>query len=219
MKRSKIGIGAAWIAAALTAASATLAQNAPIRGPQDRIGVAAMQPAGVDSYRLGTGDKVRVIVYGEDDLGGAFDVDGSGTISLPLIGSVKAAGLSAHQLESEISGALADGYLNDPRVNVEVTAYRPFYVIGQVNKPGQYPFVNEMNVLNAVALAGGYTNEAVEGSVCLRRNGGTKEECLDADETTKIYPGDVIRVPESAFWSVMSVLSPLTGIVLLGTGS
>ena len=215
MDRYKTGIGAAWIAVALTAAPAALAQDAPIRGPQDRI--TAMQPAGTDNYRLGTGDKVRVIVYGEDDLGGAFDVDGSGTISLPLIGSVKAAGLSAHQLESEIAGALADGYLKDPRVNVEVTTYRPFYVIGQVNKPGEYPYVNDMNVLNAVALAGGYTNQAVEGSVCVRRNGGMKEECLEADETTKIYPGDVIRVPESAFWSVMSVLGPLSGVALLGT--
>jgi len=215
MKAYKITIGAAWIAAVAALAPAAIAQNDPLRGPQDRIGFAA--PAGVDNYRLGTGDKVRVIVYGEDDLGGAFDVDGSGTISLPLIGPVKAAGLSASQLEAEITGALADGYLNDPHVNVEVTTYRPFYVIGQVNKPGEYPYVNDMNVLNAVALAGGYTNQATEGSVCVRRNGGTKEECLDADETAKIYPGDVVRVPESVFWSVMSVISPLSGVALLGT--
>ena len=192
-----------------------LAQSAE---PMRMADVAPDMVAGASNYHLGSGDQIRVIVYGEDDLGGAFDVDGSGTISLPLIGPVKAAGLSAHQLETEITGALADGYLKDPRVNVEVTTYRPFYVIGQVNKPGQYPYVNDMNVLNAVALAGGYTNQAVEGSVCVRRNGGMKEECLEADETTKIYPGDVIRVPESAFWSVMSVLSPLTGVALLGTG-
>ena len=177
----------------------------------------AMAQGTADNYRLGTGDKVRVIVYGEDDLGGAFDVDGSGTISLPLIGSVKAAGLSAHQLESEISNALADGYLKDPRVNVEVTTYRPFYVIGQVNKPGEYPYVNDMSVLNAVAYAAGYTNQATEGSVCIRRNGGSAEECIEADDTAKIYPGDVVRVPESIFWSVMSVISPLSGVALLGT--
>jgi protein involved in polysaccharide export with SLBB domain len=211
MNTIRQSIGAAWLAAALAAAPCALAQDSGIRGPQDGFARSA------DNYRLGTGDKVRVIVYGEDDLGGSFDVDGGGAISLPLIGPVKAAGLSAHALEAEITAALADGYLKDPRVNVEVTTYRPFYVIGEVNKPGQYPYVNDMNVLNAVALAGGYTNRAVEGSVCVRRNGDTAETCLTADETTRINPGDVVRVPESVFWTVMSVVSPLAGIALLGS--
>jgi protein involved in polysaccharide export with SLBB domain len=207
MNSSRTMIGALWIAAALAAAPAS-AQDVAMRGPLDG-------PTVADNYRLGTGDKVRVIVYGEDDLGGTFDVDGSGTISLPLIGPVRATGLSVHQLEAEITSGLAAGYLNDPRVNVEITTYRPFYVIGQVNKPGEYPYVSDMNVLNAVALAGGYTNQAVEDSVCVRRNGGTKEECIVADETTKIQPGDVIRIPESVFWSVMSVVSPLVGFAYL----
>src|SRR6202012_4709310 len=160
-----------------------------------------------DTYKLGTGDKVRVIVYGEDDMGGTFEVDGTGTISLPLIGSVKAAGLSSHQLERAISTDLAAGYLNDPRVAVEITTYRPFYVIGQVNRPGQYSYVNEMSILNAVAMAGGYTDHAVDSSVFIRRNGDTEEKCGDADETTKIYPGDVVRVPESTFWQAVSIIS------------
>jgi polysaccharide export outer membrane protein len=175
----------------------------------------ALAQSAADNYSLGTGDKVRVIVYGEDDMGGTFDIDSNGTISLPLIGPVKAAGLSAHQLEAEITTDLAAGYLNDPRVNVEITTYRPFYVMGQVNRPGQYAYVNDMSVLNAVAMAGGYTDHAVESSVCIRRNGDTREACVDADETTKIHPGDVVRVPESAFWTVVSVISPLTGLAYL----
>lgn len=199
-------------AVAMWIAAPTLAQDAPLRGPQDRV-AGVVQSA--DDYRLGPGDKVRVIVFGEDDLGGTFDVDGSGTISLPLIGLVKAAGLSAHDLEARITGGLANGYLNDPHVNVEVTTYRPFYVIGEVNKPGEYAYVNDMNVLNAVALAGGYTQRATEGSVCVRRGGRTEEECLRADETAKINPGDVVRIPESFFWSVVSVVGPLAGLYTL----
>ncbi|MGH6872730.1 MAG: polysaccharide biosynthesis/export family protein [Rhizomicrobium sp.] len=168
-----------------------------------------------DTYRLGTGDKVRVIVYGEDDLGGTFEIDSNGAISLPLIGQVKAAGQSARQLETAITGQLADGYLNNPRVNVEVTTYRPFYVIGEVNRPGQYAYVNDMSVYNAVAMAGGYTNRAIESSVCIRRNGDTQEECIDADETTKIHPGDVVRVPVSPFWAAMSFIGPITGLAYL----
>ncbi|HXL98687.1 MAG TPA: polysaccharide biosynthesis/export family protein [Rhizomicrobium sp.] len=199
--------------AAICIAAPALAQDAPLRGSQDRA--ASFAPGGVETYRLGSGDKVRVIVFGEDDLGGTFDVDGSGIISLPLIGTIKAAGLSAHDLEVKITAALANGYLNDPHVNVEVTTYRPFYVIGEVNKPGEYPYVNDMSVLNAVSLAGGYTERAIESSVCVRRNGDTKEACVDADETLKIYPGDVVRIPVSPFWSVMSIVSPLAGIALL----
>lgn len=168
-----------------------------------------------ESYHLGAGDKVRVIVYGEDDLGGTFEVDGNGTISLPLIGPVKAVGLSAHALEASITNGLADGYVNDPRVNVEITTYRPFTVIGEVNKPGEYAYVSDMSVLNAVALAGGYTSRAKESSVCVRRNGNTQEECIDADETTKIHPGDVVRIPESPFWTAVSIITPLAGLAYL----
>ena len=106
-------------------------------------------------YRLGTGDKVRVTVFGEDDLSGEFQVDGSGFIAMPLIGQVQAAGLSTNELGSAIATGLREGYLNQPRVSVAVSAYRPFYIIGQVNKPGEYAYVNDMTALNAVAMAGG----------------------------------------------------------------
>jgi hypothetical protein len=110
----------------------------------------------------------------------------------------------------QITNKLADGYVNNPKVSVEITTYRPFYVIGQVNKPGEYPFVNGMTVLNAVALAGGYTEQADDADVYVRRNGtaeGGSE--VPADQTTQIYPGDVVRVSQTTFWKVVTVLSPI----------
>jgi protein involved in polysaccharide export with SLBB domain len=169
-----------------------------------------------DSYQLGSGDKIRVIVFGEEDLGGEFQVDGNGRISLPLIGELQAKGETATRLEQQIAAKLADGYLQSPRVSVEVTTYRPFYVIGEVNKPGEYPYVNGMSALNAIALAGGYTTRANEGPIYIRRNGSLREEKLEADQMTRILPGDVIRVPISPFWAVMSVVSPLASAAYTG---
>jgi len=152
-----------------------------------------------ESYRLGTGDKVKLTVFGQDDLGGEFTVDDQGFIRLPLIGQVKAAGLTIHGFEDAVTSKLADGYLRDPRVSVEVVNYRPFYIIGEVNKPGEYPYENGMNVLNAVSLAGGYTYRANDSAVYVRRKGNPNEEKEPADQTTIIYPGDIIRVAERFF--------------------
>lgn len=169
----------------------------------------------LDNYELGSGDKVHIIVYGEDDLGGTFDVDGQGFVSLPLIGPTKVAGLSARQVERLVRDKLADGYVNDPRVNVEIVQYRPFYVIGEVNKPGEYPYVNQMSVLNAVALAGGFTIKAIEGGVYVRRSGSSEEIYLPADLASKIYPGDVVRIASSPFWDFLSIAGPLAGFASL----
>jgi protein involved in polysaccharide export with SLBB domain len=174
------------------------------------IGCAEAQPSGAatstplqmqsnNDYRLGSGDKLRVIVFGEDDLGGQYDVDGSGQVRLPLIGQVQAAGLTVHQFEAAVKTKLDEGYLKNARVSVEVTSYRPFYIIGEVNKPGEYPYVNGMSVLNAVALAGGYTYRADDSEVYIRRNGASEEQSAPADQTTKVNPGDIIRVPERFF--------------------
>jgi polysaccharide export outer membrane protein len=153
----------------------------------------------VSGYLLGSGDKVRVIVYGEDDLGGEFDVDGTGIVRMPLIGAVQAAGMPVRDFEQQIAARLSQGYLLNPRVSVQVTSYRPFYIIGEVGKPGEYPYVNGMNVVNAVALAGGYTYRASDSDVFVRRNGSQREEELPANERTRIYPGDIIRVAERFF--------------------
>ncbi|HEY1837772.1 MAG TPA: polysaccharide biosynthesis/export family protein [Rhizomicrobium sp.] len=170
---------------------------------------ASYMPEQDHPYHLGTGDKVRVIVYGEDDLSGEFQVDENGDISLPMIGETRASGLTGSQLEQRIQATFADGYLNDPRVSVQVTQYRPFYILGQVNRPGQYQYVNGMTAPNAIALAGGYTDHADDSDIYVRRDGDTHEAELPAGTGTQIYPGDVIRVTKSDFWTVMDAAEPL----------
>jgi polysaccharide export outer membrane protein len=165
-------------------------------------------------YRLGTGDKVRVTVYDETDLSGEFEVDATGYVRLPLIGQVKAGGRTAYQLEGAVEQSLMDGYLKSPRVSVEVTTYRPFYIIGQVSRPGQYPYTNNMSALDAVGVAGGFTDHAVESTLYIRHQGDTKEVEVPADETVKIQPGDVVRVDQTVFWAVSSWLSPASSLAL-----
>lgn len=152
-----------------------------------------------ENYHLGTGDKLRINIYGEDDLSGEFLVDGSGQVQLPLVGQVKAAGLTIHEFVAEVVTALQNGYLKDPKVSVEVENYRPFYIMGEVNKPGEYPYENGLTVLGAVALAGGYTYRADDSEVYIRHTGDTKEETFPADSTTKIAPGDIVRIAERLF--------------------
>jgi polysaccharide export outer membrane protein len=171
-------------------------------------GVAGAAPEFPD-YHLGAGDKIRVIVYGEDDLGGEFQIDATGQVRLPLIGQVKAGGLTAHEIEASITTTLANGYVNHPRVSVEVTTYRPFYVVGEVQKPGEYPYSNGMSAASAVALAGGFTPRAVESVVFVRHEGDTAEERVTPSETVMLRPGDVVRVNTTAFWDVMNVLLPM----------
>lgn len=155
------------------------------------------EDANVD-YTLGSGDKLRVIVYGEPDLSGEFDISGSGTVALPLIGQVRAQGLTLSQFETAIENALEQGYLNEPRVSVEVLNYRPFYIYGEVGEAGQYPYSSGMTVLNAIAVAGGYTYRAANDRVYITRGKGNEVE-YPASQAVKILPGDVIRVPERFF--------------------
>jgi polysaccharide export outer membrane protein len=163
-----------------------------------------------DDYKLGSGDRVRVTVYGEEDLSGEFQVDSTGYIRLPLIGQMQASGHSAYQLEGSIEASLENGYLKNPRVNVEVTTYRPFYIIGQVNRPGQYAYVSNMSALDAIGLAGGFTEHALESVVHIRHEGDGKERDVAPDETVKVRPGDVIRVDQTLFWDAAAILAPAT---------
>jgi polysaccharide export outer membrane protein len=151
------------------------------------------------AYKLDVGDKIRLTVFGEMDLGGEYTVDGSGNVRLPLVGQVHASGLAIPEFESHVKMALEAGYLKNARVSAEVINYRPFYILGQINKPGEYPYVNGMNVLTAIALAGGYTYRASESSVYIRRKGSNQEQAVPADQTTKVLPGDIIRVRERFF--------------------
>jgi polysaccharide export outer membrane protein len=155
--------------------------------------------AEIAGYRLGSGDHVRVTVYGEPNLSGEFTVDGRGGLALPLIGNVSAAGMNSAQLEKKIIDRLSPEYLTDPKVAVEVITYRPFYIVGEVRNPGSYPYVNGMSVINAVALAGGFTYRAQESGFDISRTIDGDPRRIYGGKTTAILPGDVITVRERYF--------------------
>ncbi|MCH7806655.1 MAG: polysaccharide export protein [Proteobacteria bacterium] len=158
-------------------------------------------PAGaLDSqqqYRLGSGDELRINVFGEETLSGDFQVGARGVVAMPLVGGVPALGLTINQLEAAIENKLKPDYLKNPQVSVEVLNYRPFYILGEVNDPGGYPFVSGMSVLEAVALAGGFTYRAKTSKVYIRRASNQKEELISITEV--VLPGDIIRVRERIF--------------------
>lgn len=151
------------------------------------------------SYVLGPSDRVRVRVYGEGDITGDYEVDTNGYISVPLAGRVKASGLTTRQLERSVATALQRGLLRDPRVNIEIAIYRPFFILGEVKKAGEYPYKSGLTVLDAVASAGGYTYRANEGKVVIRRAGSGVEETHSLDVPVPVFPGDNIRIPERYF--------------------
>lgn len=150
-------------------------------------------------YQLGSGDQLRVTVFGQDQLSGEFAVDGGGFIAMPLVGEIEARGKTVRGLEEAIAARLADGYVRDPRVSVEVLTFRPFYIIGEVNKPGQYPYVNGMTAITAVAMAGGYTYRGNQDYVLITRGNDPEKVERRAPVNTPVRPDDVIRIPERFF--------------------
>lgn len=156
----------------------------------------AMQPP---EYHAGTGDRLRVTVFGHEDLSGEFQVDGTGYISMPLLGNVKAGDRTAQELAHAIESKLKPDYLKNPRVSVEVLNYRPFYILGEVNNPGSYPYVNGMTVLNAIALGGGRTYRGKENRVYIIRASDPERIKQQATNDTIVLPGDIIEVPERFF--------------------
>lgn len=162
-------------------------------------GVLSLGPAFADQpqHELTAGDKVRVTVFGETELSGEFELDGYGTFAMPLIGPIKALSMDARGLESRIATILRDGYLRDPRVNVEVLSLRPIYILGEVNQPGSYPYRAGLSVLNAAAMAGGFTYRADEDDIVIKRGG--KGDAKATELESLVRPGDIIRVKERLF--------------------
>jgi len=152
-----------------------------------------------NSYTLGPGDRVRITVFGHEDMSGEFEVDGSGIISPPLVRDIRAQGMTVREVEKVVAERLSPDYLKNPSVSVEVMNYRPFYIFGEVNSPGSYPYVNGMTVVNAVAMAGGYTYRARTGSARLTRATDRTKTPETVDRDTPVLPGDVIEVPERYF--------------------
>lgn len=156
-------------------------------------------PVQQTEYQLGQGDRVLVTVFGQEDLTGERVVDGAGNISMPLVGAVKAGGSTADELAQSISAKLSPKYLNDPKISVQVLDYRPFYIVGEVQKPGSYPYVDGMSVMNAVALAGGFTYRAREDEVFITRKADPERHKRVADVNAPVQPGDVVMVRERYF--------------------
>ena len=138
-------------------------------------------------------------VFRHEDLSGEFRLDGDGYFALPLVGEILGGGRTSRHLENEIEGALkSGGYLIEPQVSIQVLNYRPFYIIGEVNSPGSFEYVNGMTVINAVALAGGFTYRADQDDIVISRGGSSGPE-LEAAPDTEVLPGDIIEVQERFF--------------------
>lgn len=160
---------------------------------------AAPAAAKLDDYRLGAADKIRVLVYNEPNLSGEFIVSSDGALSLPLIGDVVALGRTTDQIRQEIEQRLAAGYLKTPQVSIDVLEYRPFFILGEVNKPGDYPYTADLTLMKAVATANGFTYRADQKHVWLKHVGQTKEERYTITSDLPLQPGDTVRIAERYF--------------------
>jgi polysaccharide export outer membrane protein len=161
---------------------------------------AAPQPVTYDaSYRLDAGDKLRVVVYGQEGLTNTYAIDAGGSITMPLIGSVAARGRTPAGLAAEITGKLRNGFIRDPSVAVEIESYRPFFILGEVAAPGQYPYVPNMSVESAVAIAGGFSPRAKRDRVTLTHSDGSGSSRMVVPLGTAVSPGDTVMVGERWF--------------------
>lgn len=169
---------------------------APTSGGRGGPGIGTRDP----DYRLGANDRVRIIVFGQPTLTGEYTLDGNGVLAFPLIGNVNAQGQTTGQLQQAIASRLDPDFLRNPSVSAEVITRRPFYVIGEVQKPGNYPYVTDMTALQAVAMAGGYTYRARQNNLYLKRlDANGRMIRVAATPETKIRPGDTVEIKERYF--------------------
>jgi polysaccharide biosynthesis/export protein len=170
-------------------------------GPRVAVAYAAAStPAAYDAaYRLDAGDKLRVVVYGQEGLTNTYAIDAGGAITMPLIGSVPARGRTPAELASAITARLRSGYIRDPSVAVEIESYRPFFILGEVAAPGQYPYVPNMSVESAVAIAGGFSPRARRDRVTLTHTDASGSFRYVVPLGTPLGPGDTVFVGERWF--------------------
>lgn len=168
----------------------------------DSVGVAPEDYASLSNQpvRIQAGDKLRVTVYGEEKLSGEYVVDPGGSLSLPLTGTVQAAGMTKADLERALTKKLAaQKYLVDPKVTVDIAEFRPFYVLGEVEKPGEYAYKSGLNISRAIAIAGGATYRASEGKILIQRDGEKQFTEVTFSPSIPVFPGDVVKIPERYF--------------------
>jgi polysaccharide export outer membrane protein len=181
-------------------ASFAAAPSPPVYPSAPVVYAAAPTPVRYDSaYRLDAGDKLRVVVFGQEGLTNSYAIDAGGSITMPLIGSVPARGRTPAALAAEITGKLRNGYIRDPSVAVEIESYRPFFILGEVAAPGQYPYVPNMSVESAVAIAGGFSPRARRDQVTLTHTDGSGVSRYVVPLGTALGPGDTVLVGERWF--------------------
>jgi protein involved in polysaccharide export with SLBB domain len=168
----------------------------PISGSSDAMQQSA---AAAQSYHLGAGDKIHIAVFNEDNLSGDYTVAPDGRITLPLAGGVQAAGLTVPQLQQSVSATLKNGFVQDPNVTITASDLRPYYILGEVNKPGKYGYSPDLTVLNAVATAEGFTYRADMNAIYIRHASEPAEKEVELTSTTAVLPGDTIRVTQRFF--------------------
>ena len=169
---------------------------APTSGGRGGPGIGTRDP----DYRLGANDRVRIIVFGQPTLTGEYTLDGNGVLAFPLIGNVNAQGQTTSQVQQAIASRLDPDFLRNPSVSAEVITRRPFYVIGEVQKPGNYPYVTDMTALQAIAMAGGYTYRARQNNLYLKRlDANGRMVRVAATPETRVKPGDTVEVKERYF--------------------
>jgi polysaccharide export outer membrane protein len=151
------------------------------------------------AYRLGSGDKVKITVFHQDDLNGEYTIDGTGNISLPLIGSIAAKNLTVEELDAKLKDMLSPDFLLNPKITIQVLNYRPFYIMGEVASPASYPYVSGMTYLTAVAIAGGFTYRAKKETVFVIHGNDSSQKETEIKVDMPVIPGDIIRVDERLF--------------------
>ena len=159
----------------------------------------ALAQAAAAAPKVQPGDKVRVVVFGEDKLSGDYEIDQSGQISLPLAGTIEAKGLTQAELEQALAKKFRSEYLKNPKVTVTIASLQPYYVVGEVAKPGEFPYRSGLNVMTALAIAGGPTYRASRSTVKFQRRGETTMTEYPISAAVPILPGDVVSVPERYF--------------------
>ena len=172
--------------------------NAQIVSSGQAIPIAGAD-TGSEAFTLGPGDRLRITTYGDPELSGEFVVGSDGLISFPLIGNIRAGGVTVSALQGELTTTLSRGYIRNPRVSAEVLTYRPYYILGEVNKPGRFPYDSALTVYNAVATAEGFTYRAKKSVVYIKHAASSKEEKVKLDANTRVQPGDTIRIAERSF--------------------
>jgi polysaccharide biosynthesis/export protein len=187
------------MAAARAPAPPPVAAPHVVMGPSDAANAMAAVPVGAPAYVLDAGDKLRVVVFGQDGLSNSYSVDAAGNITMPLIGAVSARAQTTSGLSQSIAAKLRNGYIREPHVAVEIEAYRPFFILGEVTAPGQYPYVANMTAETAIAIAGGFSPRAYKGTVQVSRTVDGQPYRGKVPLAFQLRPGDTILVSERWF--------------------